>query len=83
MEREADESSTLNTVCPVCGAAIDAEVPPVNLSDEVHPRILRVCSSDCADLALMDSERYLAAAAENRPADAPDDRPVIGDEGRA
>jgi hypothetical protein len=82
-EREGDGSTTLNTVCPVCGAAIDPEVPPVNLSDEVHPRILRVCGGDCADIAIADAERYLAAAAGNRTADQPDDRPVVGDEGPA
>ena len=83
MERDGDGTTILNTVCPVCGAAIDPEVPPVNLSDELHPRILRVCGGDCADLATADAERYLAAAAVNRCADAPDDRPVVGDEGRA
>ncbi len=73
--------SVLNTICPVCGATVDPELPPVNLSDPEHARMMRICSLDCADLALLDPEHYLEAAAQNQVADDPEDRPVALDPG--
>ncbi len=80
MARTRTEATTLNTVCPVCGSPIDPELPPVNLSDDSHPRVLRVCGVGCGEIVVSDVERYLIAARQSRAAHDVDGVPLVDDE---
>jgi hypothetical protein len=58
-----------NTVCPVCGAAVDPAIAPVIAphASEAGDAILRigVCCDECRCLVADEPEFYFAAAAEN------------------
>ncbi len=75
----SDESTQVNTICPVCGQPVQMDMPPItpdpqfpgHQAPEVTPRIFRVCSSACALMTEHDPERYRVAAESNavaRPA---------------
>ncbi|MEO7732299.1 MAG: hypothetical protein ABIY55_15115 [Kofleriaceae bacterium] len=68
------EEITWNTICPVCGMPIREEMPPMelahlieghNIPDRPHPG-LRICSKECAAIAVRSPEKYFAAAKANR-----------------
>ena len=65
--------STWNTICPVCGSPIRAEMPLVELApvsdghqhqDHAHLSI-RLCSQACAQIAEKSPQKYQVAAASN------------------
>ncbi len=75
----SDESTQMNTICPVCGHPVQMDMPPITAdpqfpghhAQEGTPRIYRVCSPACALMTKNDPERYRVAAESNavaRPA---------------
>ena len=72
------EAFKTNTICPVCGHPVSAEMPPIEYapqytghqgSDEVV-HIFRVCSPECAHVVSRDPQRFHAAADANEVAKA-------------
>jgi hypothetical protein len=65
--------ASLNTVCPVCGAPVPEDMPPMevvhtsHLDDRGIP-MLRVCSQACARLVHDEPDLYYRAARVNAKA---------------
>lgn len=63
----------LNTICPVCGAAVPENMPPMevvhtsHLDDRGIP-MLRVCSHACARIVHEEPDLYYRAARTNTKA---------------
>jgi len=63
----------MNTICPVCGFAVRADMPPLNFRPELDGShsvndegTFRVCSAPCALQAQATPPRYHAAACVNQ-----------------
>ena len=65
-------SDPTNTICPVCGAPVALDMPPITADpgySHQHPidrqRLFRVCSPACAAKTAEDPERFRVAAETN------------------
>ncbi len=65
-------SDPTNTICPVCGAPVSLDMPPITSDpgySHQHPierqRLFRVCSPACATKTAGDPVRFRVAAETN------------------
>lgn len=68
MQNRSQEAA--NTICPVCGAPVDARIPVVvapHVSDDEGDAILRVgtCCADCRAMVADEPELYYTVVLRN------------------